>query len=54
MCINFIDLNNACPKDLFSLPQIDLLVDSIAGCELLSFLDAYQGYNQISLAPKDL
>ncbi|XP_073137597.1 uncharacterized protein [Henckelia pumila] len=51
--INFADLNKACPKDLFPLPRIDLLVDSTAGCELLSFQDAYQGYNQIFLAPKD-
>ncbi|XP_073138220.1 uncharacterized protein [Henckelia pumila] len=53
LCIEFTDLNKACPKDLFPLPRIDLLVDSTAGCELLSFLDAYQGYNQIALAPKD-
>ncbi|XP_073152949.1 uncharacterized protein [Henckelia pumila] len=53
LCIDFTDLNKACPKDLFPLPRIDLLVDSTAGCELLSFLDAYQGYNQIGLAPED-
>lgn len=51
LCIDFTNLNKACPKDLFPLPRIDLLVDSTAGCELLSFLDAYQGYNQIGLAP---
>ncbi|XP_073137629.1 uncharacterized protein [Henckelia pumila] len=54
LCIDFTDLNKACPKDLFPLPRINLLVDSTAGCELLSFLDAYQGYNQIGLAPEDL
>ncbi|XP_073046124.1 uncharacterized protein [Primulina eburnea] len=53
LCIDFTDLNKACPKDLFPLPRIDLLVDSTAGCELLSFLDAHQGYNQIGLAPED-
>ncbi|XP_073066041.1 uncharacterized protein [Primulina eburnea] len=53
LCIDFTDLNKACPKDLFPLPRIDLLVDSTAGCELLSFLDAHQGYNQIRLAPED-
>nr|CAE03595.1 OSJNBa0087O24.18 [Oryza sativa Japonica Group] len=41
MCVDFTDLNKACPKDHFPLPQIDQLVDSTAGCELLSFLDAY-------------
>ncbi|KAK4383945.1 Transposon Ty3-G Gag-Pol polyprotein [Sesamum angolense] len=53
LCIDFTDLNKACPKDPFPLPRIDILVDSTSGCEMLSFLDAYQGYNQIPLAPKD-
>ncbi|KAK4382391.1 hypothetical protein Sango_2876900 [Sesamum angolense] len=43
----------ACPKDPVPLLRIDVLVDSTSGCEMLSFLDAYQGYNQILLAPKD-
>ncbi|KAL2252464.1 UNVERIFIED_CONTAM: Retrovirus-related Pol polyprotein from transposon opus [Sesamum indicum] len=51
--IDFTNLNKACTKDPFPLQRIDLLVDSTSGCEMLSFLDAYQGYNQISLAPKD-
>ncbi|KAL0396429.1 UNVERIFIED_CONTAM: hypothetical protein Scaly_0091300, partial [Sesamum calycinum] len=37
----------------FPPPRIDILVDSTSGCEMLSFLDAYQGYNQIPLAPED-
>jgi Reverse transcriptase (RNA-dependent DNA polymerase). len=53
MCVNFTDLNKACPKDHFPLPRIDQLVDSTAGCELLSFLDAYSGYHQISMAKED-
>ncbi|KAL0391200.1 UNVERIFIED_CONTAM: Transposon Ty3-G Gag-Pol polyprotein [Sesamum calycinum] len=53
LCIDFTDLNKACPKDPFPLPRIDILVDSTSGCEMLSFLDAYQGYNQIPLAPED-
>nr|AAM44870.1 Putative gag-pol precursor [Oryza sativa Japonica Group]AAP51854.1 transposon protein, putative, unclassified [Oryza sativa Japonica Group] len=53
MCVDFTDLNKACPKDHFPLPRIDQLVDSIAGCELLSFLDAYSGYHQISMAKED-
>ncbi|KAL0373493.1 UNVERIFIED_CONTAM: Retrovirus-related Pol polyprotein from transposon gypsy [Sesamum radiatum] len=47
------DLNKACPKDPFPLPWIDVLVDSTSGCEMLSFLYAYQGYNQIPLALED-
>src|SRR6266536_1254619 len=40
LCIDFTDLNNACPKDPFSLPHIDQIVDSTSGCDLLSFMDA--------------
>ena len=51
--IDFTDLNKACPKDSFPLPQIDMLVDATAGHELLSFMDAYSGYNQILMHPDD-
>jgi len=47
MCTNFTDLNKACPKDAYPLPNIDVLADGVSGCELLSFMDAYLGYNQI-------
>ncbi|XP_073137624.1 uncharacterized protein [Henckelia pumila] len=40
MCVDFRDLNKACPKDCYPLPRIDQLVDSTSGCELLSFMDA--------------
>ena len=49
--IDFIDVNRACPKDSFPLPRIDLIVDATAGHELLSFMDAFSGYNQISIDP---
>jgi hypothetical protein len=45
MCVDYTDLNKPCPKDPFSLPRIDEVVDSTAGCELLSFLDCYSGYH---------
>ncbi|KAL0445906.1 UNVERIFIED_CONTAM: Retrovirus-related Pol polyprotein from transposon gypsy [Sesamum latifolium] len=51
MCIDFTDLS--CPKDPYPLPRIDLLVDSTAGCELFSMMDAYQGYYQIFMAEED-
>jgi hypothetical protein len=47
MCINFTDLNKACPKDEFPLPRIDSLVDAAASSELMSLLDCYSGYHQI-------
>ena len=50
MCIDFTDLSKACPKDDFSLPRIDPLVDSTSRCELLCFLDAYSGYHQINIS----
>jgi hypothetical protein len=49
MCVDFTDLNKACPKDSFPLPRMDLLVDSTSGHELLSFMDAFLGYNQIHM-----
>ena len=51
MCIDYTSLNKACPKDPFALPRIDQVIDSTAGRELLSFLDAYSGYHQIKLNP---
>ena len=54
MCMDFRDLNKACPKDNFPLPHIDVLVDNIAGSALMSFMDDFSGYNQIKMAPKDM
>ena len=51
--IDFTDVNRACPKDSFLLPRIDLIVDATADHELLSFMDAFSGYNQISMDPDD-
>jgi len=53
MCVDFTDLNKAFPKDSYPLPNIDALVDSASGCRLLSFLDAFSGYKQIMMHPKD-
>ncbi|KAK1557267.1 hypothetical protein Q3G72_021359 [Acer saccharum] len=53
MCVDFTDLNKACPKDSFPLPRIDQLVDATTGHETLSFMDAYSGYNQIKMHKPD-
>ncbi|WVZ84448.1 hypothetical protein U9M48_031478 [Paspalum notatum var. saurae] len=53
MCVDYTSLNKACPKDPFPLPRIDQVVDSTAGCELLSFLDAYSSYHQIVMKESD-
>ena len=49
MCVDFTDLNKACPKDSYPLPRVDILVDSTARHQLLSFMDAFSSYNQIQM-----
>jgi hypothetical protein len=53
MCIDFTDLNKACPKDEFPLPRIDTLVDAAASSELMSLLDCYSDYHQIWMKKED-
>jgi len=53
MCMDFRDLNKACPKDDFLFPHIDVSVDNIANSALMSFMDGFLRYNQIKIAPKD-
>ncbi|XP_021737362.1 uncharacterized protein LOC110703889 [Chenopodium quinoa] len=53
MCVDFTDLNRACPKDCYPLPRIERLVDSTSGHALLSFMDAFSGYHQVSLYEPD-
>ena len=53
VCRDYTNLNDACPKDTFPLSRIDQVVDATTGHELLSFLDAYSGYNQISMFLSD-
>ena len=53
MCVDYTDLNKACPKDPFVPPRVDQVVDSTAGSALLCFLDCYSGYHQIGLKQED-
>ena len=53
MYVDFTDLNKACPKDSYLFPRIDTLVDSTARNQLLSFMDAFSGYNQIKMEEAD-
>lgn len=53
MCIDFTNLNDACPKDSYPTPPIKRLVDSTTRHARLSFLDAYNGYHQTRVDPKD-
>ena len=52
-CVDFTDLNKACSMDSYPLPSIDALVDNASGCRLLNFLNAFSGYNQIMMHPRD-
>jgi len=54
MCVDYTDLNKACPRDAYPLPNIDRLVDGAVGNKVLSFLDAYSGYNQIPMSAFDM
>jgi hypothetical protein len=53
MCIDFTSLNKSCPKDNFPLPRIYNIVDSMAGCEVMSLLDCFSGYHQIYMKEED-
>ena len=53
MCVDFTDLNKACLKNSYPLPRIDQLVDSTTSHKLLSFMDAFSGYNQIRMDKAD-
>src|ERR1051325_8282716 len=54
ICIDFRDLNAATPKDQYSMPVAEMLIDSAAGFEYLSMLDGYSGYNQIFTTEEDV
>jgi len=54
MCVDYTDLNKACPRDAYPLPNIDRLVDGATGNKVLSFLDAYSWYNQTPMAESDM
>ena len=54
VCVNFRDLNKASPKENFSLPHIDMLVNSTTSHSLLSFIDGFLGYNYILMAQEDM
>ena len=54
ICVDFRDLNKACPNDDFPLPHIDVLVDNTTISTLMSFMDGFLGYNQILMAPETM
>ena len=53
VCIDFRDLNKACPKDNFPTPHIDQIINNCVGSVIFSFMDGFSGYNQIEIFPTD-
>ena len=53
ICIDYRDLNTACPKDEFPLPITDVMIDNTCGFERMSFMDGFSGYNQLKMYPDD-
>ena len=53
VCVDFTNLNKTCPKDPFLVPKIDQLVNATFKHLRISFLDTFQSYHQITLAPED-
>jgi hypothetical protein len=54
ICVDFRNLNRATPKDEYPMPIADLLVDSMSGNKVISFLDGNAGYHQIFMAKEDV
>jgi hypothetical protein len=52
VCMDFQDLNKACPKDNFPTPFIDHIINECVGSEIFSFMDGFSGYNQIQIHPR--
>jgi hypothetical protein len=53
LCVNYTNLNKHCPKDTFGLPQIDQVINSMVGCDMLYFLDYYSWYHHIAIKEED-
>ena len=53
ICIDYHDLNAACPKDEFPLPLMDAMIDNTWGFERMFFMDGFSGYNRIKMYPED-
>ena len=54
VCVDYTDLNEACPKDSFPLPRINQIMDATAGHGILSFLDTFSWYHQIPMHPPNV
>ena len=53
VCVDYRDVNLACPKDNYPTPFIDQITDECARCEIFSFMDGFSCYNQIYILLED-
>ena len=53
VCVDYRDVNHACPKDNYPTPFIDHIIDEYVRCEIFSFMNGFSGYNQINILPED-
>ncbi|GJX31498.1 reverse transcriptase domain-containing protein [Tanacetum coccineum] len=53
LCVDFTDINKACPKEHHPLPTADKKVEDLYKYWLKCFLDAYKGYHHIPVAERD-
>lgn len=51
VCVDYWDINRACPKDNYPTPFIDKIIDECTWSEIFSFMDDFYGYNQINILP---
>ena len=54
LCIDFHALNRASVKDHFSLPNMEMILQQVAGSQMMSLLDGFSGYNQIKVKRIDM
>jgi len=53
ICIDYCDLNDACPKEEFPFSITDVMIDNTCSFESMSFIDGFSGYNKIKMYPED-
>ena len=51
VCMDFRDLNKDFPKDNFSTPFIDHILDECTGSKVFYFMEGFSGYNQLKSNP---
>jgi hypothetical protein len=53
LCVDFRNLNKCSRKDNYPLPKMEHILQKVSGSKVMSFIDGFLGYNQISVHPDD-